>query len=111
MGKTAHTYRERLDQWVNQYDSYRRALRGEYQTAFDDVLEMIHHHSMAGGSANFVDIERTAWMAVAIDQQAELNRLRERVVQLEGEASGFAAATPPESQQALEDVVDGAASR
>jgi hypothetical protein len=87
MGKTARTYRERVDTFIDQFDQFRRALRYEYQDGFDETVEHIHRHSMAGSAAGHSDLETRILFSIAVGQQAQIQELAQRIEALESDGT------------------------
>lgn len=86
MGKTNPTYRDRLTDWEDDWQSYRRALRRERREHFDELVVMANELSMAGGCQNTHDVETPLLVSVCVRQQEELVELEERVDLLEDDA-------------------------
>ncbi|AJF26800.1 hypothetical protein SG26_14210 [Haloarcula sp. CBA1115] len=79
MGRTNPTYRDFLGQFEDRCQPFRRALRREYQPAFDAVFEQANHHADAAGYLNSTDPEFAVLLSVLVAQQRELQTLREEV--------------------------------
>lgn len=84
MGKTNPTTRDRICEFEEEWQAYRRALRRDRQTAFDDVLVHLREQAVAIDAQNPVEPRWTYWMAVAVAQENQLRELRGRVEALEG---------------------------
>ncbi|MGB9965282.1 hypothetical protein [Halobacterium hubeiense] len=79
MGRTNPTYRDRLDDYEQRCQPFRRALRRERQQDFDRLFERARNHAHAAGHLNATDPERAAVLSMLLAQEAELRELRERL--------------------------------
>ncbi|WP_336361543.1 hypothetical protein [Haladaptatus sp. ZSTT2] len=86
MGRTNPTYRDLVRATESQWSDYRRALRRADQPYFDQLFEHARAHADAGGFLNHQFVELPMLVSVALEQQKELDALRERVSDLEEES-------------------------
>lgn len=86
MGKTNPTYRDHVQSWASDFESFRRALVYERQDAADELVEHVHKVAAAGGNYNATDPMETILLSICVGQQEEIQQLRERVDELESES-------------------------
>ncbi|HOE97875.1 MAG TPA: hypothetical protein PLS90_14480 [Candidatus Sumerlaeota bacterium] len=90
MGRTLPTFNMYLDQEIEAWRPFRRALRREDQPAFDRLFALAKRHmAEAAHAARPVPFDSFV-MAVLLEQQKEIERLRARLEhpQAEGEFFG-----------------------
>lgn len=88
MGKTNPTYRQLLDEWIDEFDHFKRGLRHHWKPAFEDVMDGAKQHADAGSYANPIapDIPDYAFLSIYVEQQREIRDLRDRLDDLDGSA-------------------------
>ena len=79
MGRTNPTYRDTLRDFEERWQPFRRALRAQYQTDFDRLLEGADRFADAAGYQNPRTAERAILVSMLLAHEVELRRLRERV--------------------------------
>lgn len=83
MGRTNPTYRDRLSALEQEWATYRRGLRTREQDQFDRLFEHGREYAHAAGYLNHPDPMAPLLMSILLAHQRELERLAERVEQLE----------------------------
>lgn len=85
MGKTNPTYRQLLDEWINDWEHFRRGLRGGWQEPFDDLMDGAKQHADAASYSNPIapEVGEHAMLSICLQQQIEINQLRDRLDDLE----------------------------
>jgi hypothetical protein len=83
MGRTIPTYREKISDWEDEYTNYYRALRHDWQLAFDDLVKHVNRHSMAGDARNHHTPELAHLVSICVGQQHEIRQLREEIETLQ----------------------------
>ena len=83
MGRTNATYRMRRQQFEEEWQPFRRALRKQHQEPFDDLMEMADRFAAAAGMQNPVHVYRTILVSIALGQEIERQQLEERQAELE----------------------------
>lgn len=79
MGRTLPTFNTYLEQEMGEWASFRRALRSEDREAFDRLFSFAKRHmAEAAMAARPVPFDALL-MAILLEQQKELERLRWRV--------------------------------
>ncbi|MFC6733870.1 MULTISPECIES: hypothetical protein [unclassified Haladaptatus] len=86
MGRTNPTYRDLVRGTETRWQDYRRALRRDDQPHFDRLFEHARAHADAGGFLNHQFVELPILLSIALEQEKELARLRERLDQLTEES-------------------------
>ncbi|HUY01308.1 MAG TPA: hypothetical protein VMV49_17235 [Candidatus Deferrimicrobium sp.] len=82
MGRTIPSFRLALEQEIVQWQHFRKALRPKDRAIFDKLLDKARIHGDAGMLANRPVIMDTAFMAVLLEQQKEIDHLQQQIEQL-----------------------------
>ena len=85
MGRTNPTFRDRLRQFEEQWQPYRRGLRKSEQEQFDDLVEMADRFAAASGFQNPVHAHQAILLSIVLAQEIERQSLEDRVAALEAE--------------------------
>ncbi|SFR41969.1 hypothetical protein SAMN04487947_1207 [Halogeometricum rufum] len=85
MGKTNPTVRDKIQAYEDSLTNFRRAMPVETQQYFDAVFDRIHGYGAPLGAANPIQPKTEMLLAAVIDQEREIQRLQERVEELESE--------------------------
>jgi hypothetical protein len=91
MGRTLATSTQLVDQEIEAWSKFRRALRKEDQEAFDDLLTYARFHAAAAAYASRVVPFETMLMTMLIEQQKVIHSLNRRIGKLEETLSQSAA--------------------
>lgn len=83
MGRTNPTYRDILRSLENQWSDYRRGLRRDDQQRFDRLFEYARAHADASGYLNHTEPFYPVLISIALEQEARLDELERRLVELE----------------------------
>lgn len=83
MGRTNPTYRDILRSLENQWSDYRRGLRRDDQQRFDRLFEHARAHADASGYLNHTEPFYPVLVSIALEQEARLDELERRLVELE----------------------------
>lgn len=83
MGRTNPTFRDRLRGLREDWEAYRRALRRRDRPHFDRLFEHARAHADAAGAANPDAAVVALLVSVAVEQEARIAALAERVDALE----------------------------
>lgn len=79
MGRTLPTFNTYIDQEIAEWRPFRRALRREDQTVFDRLFALAKTHmAEAANAARPVPFD-TLVMAILLEQQKEIERLRAKL--------------------------------
>jgi hypothetical protein len=79
MGRTNPTYRDFLDRFAEQHQSFRRGLRREYTADFDRLFDHARAHADAAGYHNATDPEVAVLLSILLAHEHELRQLRPRL--------------------------------
>ena len=84
MGRTVPSFRIALEQEIALWRNFRRALRAKDRAIFDNLMERARIHGDAGMLANRPVIMETAFMAILLEQQKEINQLQKQIKKIKG---------------------------
>jgi hypothetical protein len=76
MGKTRSTYRDQVDQFVDDWRQYRRALRRRHQPHWDEMMRGARRYADAGGQQNPRDPKWTIAFSIMLEQQRQIAELQ-----------------------------------
>ena len=79
MGKTRATYRERLDDFADDWRSFRRALIRENQPHWDELVRNARNHAHAAGNQNPVEPRWGIVFSMMLAQQRRIAELEQQV--------------------------------
>jgi len=79
MGRTNPTFRDRLRRIENEWQAFRRGLRTDDQSHFDQVFDDAMAHAAAAGYQNPVDPWQALFLAVIIEQQRRLTAIERQL--------------------------------
>ncbi len=77
MGRTVPTFRILLEEIIAELSVFRRALRGEDKAAFDSLMNKARMHASSCTVAPTLDPMDAVFLSILIEQQKEINLLRE----------------------------------
>lgn len=77
MGRTNPTFRDHLRRYRASWSTFRRALRGRDQSAFDRLFDRARDYADAAGYRNDPDPEIAVVMAMLLAHERELERVDE----------------------------------
>jgi len=80
MGRTVPTFRVLLEEIIAELSVFRRALRGEDRAAFDSLMNKAREHASSCTVAPALDPMDAVFLSILVEQQKELNSLREAVM-------------------------------
>ena len=83
MGRTNPTFRDRLRNFEEEWQPFRRGLRKKHQEHFDQLLEMADGFAQAAGYQNPVHAHQAILLSMLLAQEIERQALEERVAALE----------------------------
>lgn len=79
MGRTNPTYRDDLRDFERRWQPFRRALRRQYQSDFDRLVEDADRFADAAGYRNPRDPEVAILVSMLLAHEVELRQLREQI--------------------------------
>jgi hypothetical protein len=85
LGRTVPTYRNILENLVNEWQGFRKALREEDREAFDRLMEKARMHASAASYEARVDPVESIFMSILLEQEKEIGELRKKIEELEKE--------------------------
>ncbi|MFC7070502.1 hypothetical protein [Halobaculum lipolyticum] len=83
MGRTNPTFRDLLSRIEDEWGDFRRALRRRHQPVFDRLFTYAREHADAASHLNHPDRLAPVLMSVALEQEARIDELEERIETLE----------------------------
>ena len=85
MGRTIPTYRNILENLVNEWQGFRKALRKEDREAFDRLIEKARMHASAASYEARTDPVESMFMSILLEQEKEIGELRKKIEEMEME--------------------------
>lgn len=85
MGRTVPTYRTVLENLIEEWQVFRRALRKEDKEAFDRLMEKARMHASAASYDARTDPVESLIISILLEQEKELGELRKKIAELERE--------------------------
>jgi hypothetical protein len=79
MGRTVPSFRNLLEEIIQELTVFRRALRGEDKIAFDNLMNKAREHASSSTVAPVLEPMDSIFISILVEQQKELNSLREAV--------------------------------
>ncbi len=73
------SYRKELDDIIEEWSSYHRALRGAEKDAFDKLINYAKVHGTAGKEQDHYKPMETFFISVILEQQMEIMRLKRKL--------------------------------
>lgn len=95
MGRTIPTFNTFLQEEIESWRPFRRALRAEHKAAFDRLFTRARAHTAEATSAARAVPFDALLMAILLEHEIELERLREEVASLRAAASAPPGRKPP----------------
>lgn len=83
MGRTNPTYRDRVNEFENDWQQFRGFLRRRHQPHFDRLIGQARNHADAGGVQNPVEPKWAILVLIGLAQEEAIAELKERVSALE----------------------------
>jgi hypothetical protein len=83
MGRTLVTFTQLVQQEIDSWRCYRRALRREDQQALDALFAVARHHSSAGAYLARETPFEVMLLSMLIEQQKQVGTLQQKVMTLE----------------------------
>lgn len=83
MGRTNSTYRNHLDNFIDSFNPFRRALRQENKEHLDNLWEKAFSHSSAAAYMNSSDPGLPAMISMMLGLQKQLNEVEQRLEKIE----------------------------
>ncbi len=77
MGRTVPSFRVLLEDIIVELSVFRRALCGEDKAAFDSLMNKAREHASSCTVAPALDPMDAVFLSILVEQQKELNSLRE----------------------------------
>ena len=82
MGRTVRTYRTVLEDMIDEWSGFRKALRKEDQVAFDRLMERARMHASAASYDTRTDPVESLFMSILLEQEKEIAELRKKLEQV-----------------------------
>lgn len=83
MGRTNATYRNHLENFIDSFNPFRRALRQENKKFLDKLWEKAHRHASAASYMNSSDPGLPAIVSMMLGLQKDISKLEERLEKIE----------------------------
>lgn len=85
MGRTVPSFRMALEQELQKWKEFRRALRTEDQTILDELLNTVRKHADAGSLVCSSTISEIVFMSIAIELMKQLKNSEAKTVASAGD--------------------------
>lgn len=85
MGRTVRSYRTVLEDMIDEWQGFRKALRKEDRAAFDRLMDRARMHASAASYDTRVDPVESLFMSILLEQEKEIDELRKKLKELEKE--------------------------
>jgi hypothetical protein len=79
VGKTIPSYRIALENEIQKWNSYAKALRAEEREAFEKIMDACRNHASASGNATNPIIFEPMAMSIMLDQQLKLTKIEKKL--------------------------------
>jgi len=73
------SYRKEIDEIKEEWNNYRRALRGEERDVFDQLIKHAKVHQTAGEEQGHYKAMETFFLSILLEQQMEIMRLKRKL--------------------------------
>jgi hypothetical protein len=85
VGRTVRSYRTVLEDMIDEWQGFRKALRKEDRAAFDRLMDRARMHASAASYDTRVDPVESLFMSILLEQEKEIDELRKKLKELEKE--------------------------
>jgi DNA repair ATPase RecN len=85
VGRTVRSYRTVLEDIIDGWQGFRKALRKEDREAFDRLMDRARTHASAASYDARVDPVESLFMSILLEQEKEIEELRKKLEKLENE--------------------------
>ena len=82
IGRTVPSFRPALEQEIESWKDFKRALRPEDQKVFDKLMNFARIHADAGSMSARPMLSEILFMSFAIEQEKRINRLEQELKDL-----------------------------
>ena len=82
IGRTVPSFRPALEHEIESWKDFKRALRPEEQKIFDKLMNFSRIHADAGSMSARPMLSEVLFMSFAIEQQKEIQSLKEKIEEL-----------------------------
>ncbi|TXT55544.1 MAG: hypothetical protein BAJALOKI1v1_2030005 [Promethearchaeota archaeon] len=83
MGRTIPSFRPALEEEIETWKDYKRALRPKERKVFDKIMNYARVHADAGSMAGRPLVSEVLFISFAIEQEKKLESLEKRIKKLE----------------------------
>ncbi len=88
MGKTVPSYRMALEDEIQRWSEFARALRAEEKEAFDQIMDACRNLASAAGNATQPILFEPMTMSILLYQQTEIMKLEKKLDNLNQQPEG-----------------------
>lgn len=82
MGRTVPSFRNQLDQIIEELSVYRRALRGDDRIVFDNIMNDARQHASSCTLVPLLDPFGCMLLSIILEQKKEIKLLKEQMKKL-----------------------------
>ena len=84
MGRNTPTLRMKMEGDFQNWNEFMRSLRRSEKRLFKKIKEMARKHASSSSHANFLDSFKGAALSIFLEQQKEIEKLKEEIEELRG---------------------------
>jgi hypothetical protein len=89
MGRTVPSFRPALEQEIETWKDFKRALRPEEQKVFDKLMNYARIHADAGSLSARPILSEVLFTSFALEQEKRIQLLEKKITQLEKKIESF----------------------
>jgi hypothetical protein len=89
MGRTVPSFRPALEQEIETWKDFKRALRPEEQKVFDKLMNYARIHADAGSLSARPILSEVLFISFALEQEKRIQLLEKKITQLEKKIESF----------------------
>lgn len=95
MGKTVESYRIALEQEINRWNGFARALRKDDREAFEELMDMCRSFASESGNATNPIVFETMIMSILLAQQEKIGKLEKNLNAIKPATSSYSISPGP----------------
>jgi hypothetical protein len=105
MGKTVESYRMALEEEINRWKGFARALRKSDREAFDEFMDMCRSFASAGGNATNPILFEPFVMSIVLGQQKRIRKLEKELQAIKPNTTAALTGQEPKETDQVEEKI------